>query len=121
MLFRSDGGGIFDLSFYEVNLQGSKGSGAPEVKDAVFRLRRNGDVAVEQTAKYGETIENYTCDPEKGLIAEAGMGDEFTLSFFCRDTSGLGYEFDLEQWSIGESGIAREHGPEDFWPKLTWD
>ena len=116
-----DGGGIFDLSFYEVNLQGSKGSGAPEVKDAVFRLRRNGDVAVEQTAKYGETIENYTCDPEKGLIAEAGMGDEFTLSFFCRDTSGLGYEFDLEQWSIGESGIAREHGPEDFWPKLTWD
>lgn len=116
-----DGSGIFDLSFYEVDLQGSKGSGPPEVKDAVFRLRRNGDVTVEQTAKYGETIENYTCDPEKGLIAEAGMGDEFTLSFFCRDTSGLGYEFDLEQWSIGESGIAREHGPEDFWPTLTWD
>ncbi len=116
-----DGSGTFDLSFYEVNLQGSKGSRAPEVKDAVFRLRRNGDVAVEQTAKFGETIENYTCDPEKGLTAVAGMGDEFTLSFFCRDASGLGYEFDLEQWSIGESGISRETGPEDFWPRLTWD
>lgn len=116
-----DGSGTFDLSFYEVNLQGSKGSRAPEVKDAVFRLRRNGDVAVEQIAKFGETIEHYTCDPEKGLTAEAGMGDEFTLSFFCRDASGLGYEFDLEQWSIGESGISREAGPEDFWPRLTWD
>lgn len=116
-----DGSGTFDLSFYEVNLQGSKGSRAPEVKDAVFRLRRNGDVAVEQAAKFGETIEHYTCDPEKGLTAEASMGDEFTLSFFCRDASGLGYEFDLEQWSIGESGISREAGPEDFWPRLTWD
>lgn len=116
-----DGSGTFGLSFYEVNLQGSKGSRDPEVKDAVFRLRRNGDIAVEQTAKFGETIENYTCDPEKGLTAEAGMGDEFTLSFFCRDASGLGYEFDLEQWSIGESGISREAGPEDFWPRLTWD
>ncbi len=116
-----DGSGTFDLSFYEVNLQGAKGSRAPEVKDAVFRLRRNGDVAVEQTAKFGETIENYTCDPEKGLTAEASIGDEFTLSFFCRDISGLGYEFDLEQWSIGESGISREAGPEDFWPRLTWD
>ena len=116
-----DGSGTFDLSFYEVNLQGAKGSRTPEVKDAVFRLRRNGDVAVEQTAKYGETIENYTCDPEKGLTAEASMGDEFTLSFFCRDISGLGYEFDLEQWSIGESGISREAGPEDFWPRLTWE
>lgn len=116
-----DGSGTFDLSFYEVNLQGSKGNRAPEVKDAVFRLRRNGDVAVEQAAKYGETIENYTYDPEKGLTAEAGVGDEFTLSFFCRDASGLGYEFDLEQWSIGESGISREAGPEDFWPRLTWN
>lgn len=116
-----DGSGTFDLSFYEVNLQGAKGSRAPEVKDAVFRLRRNGDVAVEQTAKFGETIENYTCDPEKGLTAEASIGDEFTLSFFCRDISGLGYEFDLEQWSIGESGISREAGPEDFWPRLTRD
>lgn len=116
-----DGSGTFDLSYYEVNLQGSKGSRAPEVKDAVFRLRRNGELAVEQTAKFGETIENYTCDPEEGLTAEAGMGDKFTLSFFCRDASGLGYEFDLEQWSVGEKEIAREHGPEDFWPRLTWD
>lgn len=116
-----DGSGTFDLSFYEVNLRGFKGNRVPEVKDAVFRLRRNGDVVVEQTAKFGETIETYTCDPEKGLTAEAGMGDEFTLSFFCRDASGLGYEFDLERWSIGENGISREAGPEDFWPKLTWD
>lgn len=116
-----DGSGTFDLSFYEVNLQGAKGSRAPEVKDAVFRLRRNGDVAVEQTAKFGETIETFTCDPEKGLTTEASIGDEFTLSFFCRDISGLGYEFDLEQWSIGESGISREAGPEDFWPRLTRD
>lgn len=115
-----DESGTFDLYFCEVNLQGSKGSWTPEVKDAVFRLRRNGDVAEEQTAKFGETIENYTCDPEKGLTTEAGIGDTFTLTFFCRDISGLGYEFTLEQWFISEGGIEQE-GTEKIWPNLTWD
>lgn len=115
-----DESGTFDLYFCEVNLQGSKGSRTPEVKDAVFRLWRNGDVAEEQTAKFGETIENYTCDPEKGLTTEAGIGDTFTLTFFCRDISGLGYEFTLEQWLISEGGIEQE-GTEKIWPKLTWD
>lgn len=115
-----DESGTFDLYFCEVNLQGSKGSRAPEVKDAVFRLWRNGDVAEEQTAKFGETIENYTCDPEKGLTTEAGIGDTFTLTFFCRDISGLGYEFTLEQWLISEGGMEQE-GTEKICPKLTWD
>ena len=67
---------------------------------------------------YGETIGQYTCEE---MSIEVQPGDEMELTFFCRDESGLGYEFFLRRWSIGENGVEEQALPEDFWPRLTWD
>lgn len=115
----ADKTGVLTVSGCEVNLSGFEGrEDLPQLSGQVFRLRRNEEIAAEGTAMYGDTIDRYTCEE---LSAEARIGDRFILTFFCRDESGLGYEFDLEQWSVGENGISREAGPEDFWPRLTWD
>ena len=67
---------------------------------------------------YGETIGQYTCEE---LSASASIGDEFILTFFCRDESGLGYEFFLNGWSIDDNGLGERLAPEADWPKVTWD
>lgn len=90
----------------------------PQLSDQVFRLRRGGEVAVEATAVFGDRINHFTCGE---LSAEARIGDSFLLTFFCRDGSGLGYEFYLQGWTIGEDGIRVQAVPEAGWPKLTWD
>lgn len=101
-----------------MNLEGCKGETLPDLTGQVFRLRRSGEIAAEKTAMYGQTIDQYTCGE---LSSEAQPGDELELTFFCRDNSGLGYEFFLNGWEIGENGIRGETAPETDWPKLTWD
>lgn len=110
--------GTLTVTHCEVDLEGFEGNSLPQLSDQAFRLRRNGDVAAEKTAMYGETINQYTC---KELSSEAGVGDEFILTFFCRDESGLGYEFFLESWAIDDNGIGERIAPEVDWPRLTWD
>ena len=96
------------------------GKSLSNLSGQVFRLRRNGDSAMEKTAIFGDTIDQYTCGD---LSAEVGIGDQLFLTFFCRDASGLGYEFYLYGWSISENGI-EDIGlptPAADWPRLTWD
>lgn len=114
----ADKTGTLTLTHCEVNLSGFEGRDLPQLSDQVFRLRRNGDVAAEKTAMFGNTIDQYTCEE---LSSEAGIGDEFILTFFCRDESGLGYEFFLESWAIDENGLGERIAPEVDWPRLTWD
>ena len=102
----------------EAELMGYEKRALPQLSEQEFRLRRNGDVAAEKTAMYGETIGQYTCEE---LTAEARAGDRFFLTFFCRDESGLGYEFFLNGWEIDESGIKDAVPPGEGWPRLTWD
>ena len=90
----------------------------PQLSGQVFRLRRGGEAAAEAAAMFGDRINRYTC---AGLSAEAGIGDSFLLTFFCRDGSGLGYEFCLQGWTVGEEGIRVQAAPEAGWPKITWD
>lgn len=115
----ADKTGTLTVTGCEVNLSGFEGRAAlPQLSGQVFRLRRNGEIAAEKTAMYGDTIDRYTCG---GLSADARIGDEFILTFFCRDESGLGYEFFLQGWTIDEGGLGGEIAPEADWPKLTWD
>ena len=117
-LRNADKTGTLTVSLCEAELEGFEGTGLPQLFGQVFRLRRNGDVAAEKTAMYGETIGQYTCEE---LSASASIGDEFILTFFCRDESGLGYEFFLNGWSIDDNGLGERLAPEADWPKVTWD
>ncbi len=109
--------GTLSVKNCEVELRGD-GKTPPQLSDQMFRLRRNGEIAAEKTAMFGNTIDQYTCEE---LSAKARIGDEFILSFFCRDASGLGYEFFLDGWTIGEGGLGEHLAPGVDWPKLTWD
>lgn len=114
----ADKTGTLTVSHCEAELMGYEKRPLPQLSQQAFRLRRNGDVAAEKTAMYGETIGQYTSEE---LASEARIGDEFTLTFFCRDESGLGYEFFLDGWAIDDNGIEARYAPEVDWPKLTWD
>lgn len=50
----------------------------------------------------------------------AKRGDVLTWTFFCRDESGIGYEFFLREWTVEEYDLV-QNAPELEWPKLTWD
>ena len=112
--------GTLTVSGCEVNLSGFEGrADLPQLSDQVFRLRRNEEIAAEGTAMYGDTIDRYTCEE---LSAEARSEDRILLTFFCRDESGLGYEFFLNGWSIDENGLKDTvPAPGADWPRLTWD
>lgn len=109
--------GTLTLNNCGIRLEGLKGDSLPDLSGQVFRLRRNGEIAMEKTAMLGETFGQYTC---WDLSSQAQIGDKLALTFFCRDGSGLGYEFFLNGWTIDEHGLA-DAAPEADWPKLTWD
>lgn len=114
-----DKNGTLTVSSCEAELTGFEGrADLPQLSGQVFRLRRNGEIAAEKTAMFGDTIGQYTCQE---LSAEAQIGDRIFLTFFCRDASGLGYEFFLLGWAIGEDGLGGEITPEADWPRLAWD
>ena len=115
-----DRNGTLTIPDCDIWLEGCKGESLSGIFDAVFRLRRNGEIAAEKTAMFGDTLQQYTC---WDLTSEAQIGDSLDLTFFCRDESGLGYEFFLNGWEIDENGIkdAVSSSPEADWPRLTWD
>lgn len=110
--------GALTVTHCEAELMGYEKRALPQLSEQVFRLRRNGEIAVEKTAMYGETINQYTCEE---VSSEAQIGDELILTFFCRDESGLGYEFFLDCWAIDDNGIGARRAPAADWPRLTWD
>ncbi len=113
--------GALTLTGCEAELTGYQKRDSPQLSGQVFRLRRNGDVAAEETAMYGNTIGQYTCEE---LSSEARPGDEIILTFFCRDENGLGYEFFLQGWTMDENGFkegAAGFSAVEDWPRLTWD
>lgn len=112
----ADKNGVLTVSSCEAELRGRNGS-LPELSGQVFRLRRNGEIAAEETAMFGNSIEQYTCQE---LSSRAQIGDRIILTFFCRDENGLGYEFFLNGWEMDDTGIT-EAAPETDWPRLTWD
>ena len=113
----ADKSGMLTVDHCEAELTGLDGNPS-ELSDQVFRLRRGGKVAAEKAAVSGDRIGQYTCEE---LSAEVWTGDRLALTFFCRDASGLGYEFFLDGWSIEEGGLGREIAPETDYPRLTWD
>lgn len=116
----ADENGTLTVSSCEAELIGYEKRDLPQLSEQAFRLRRNGEIAAEKTAMYGETINRYTCEE---LSSEAQIGDRIILTFFCRDESGLGYEFYLNGWEINEDGIGNAVSPSPAagWPRLTWD
>lgn len=109
--------GVFTLSSCTADVYGQSKK-VPEIKDAVFRLMRNGEVVSERAAARRDWENDYECGEE--LSAEYQDGDELTLTFFCRDGDGLGYEFFLRGWRI-TAGAPEDFAPDLDWPKLTWD
>lgn len=110
--------GVFTFSGCMAELY-SRTDKVPEgIKDAVFRLAKNGEVVAEETAMQGDTMGRYECDKE--WSGECRPGDEVAVTFFCRDGSGLGYEFFLEGWTVLEDDLDRL-APETGWPKLAWN
>lgn len=114
----ADNNGTLTVTGCEAELMGYEKRALPQLSGQVFRLRRNGEVVTEKTAMFGNTIDRYTCEE---LSSEAQIGDEFILTFFCRDESGLGYEFFLYCWAIDDNGLGERIAPEADWPRLTWD
>ena len=110
--------GALTVTHCEAELMGYEKRALPQLSEQVFRLRRNGEIAAEKTAMYGETINQYTCEE---VSSEAQIGDELILTFFCRDESGLGYEFFLDCLAIDDNGIGARRAPAADWPRLTWD
>lgn len=110
--------GVFTLSHCNVDVYAPL-KAAPEIKDAAFRLTKNGKVVEERTAMQGNRMGSYE-SPEE-WSAECQTGDELTMTFFCRDRDGLGYEFFLGSWRISEEGVPEDAAPVQDWPRLTWD
>lgn len=112
-----DGGGVFTISSFHVSLYSDQRKVVKTTGNA-FRLRCNGKLLAEQAAKPEEAENYYAAEGE--FSAECQTGDVLTWTFFCRDESGVGYEFFLREWSVKEDGLAQNaQGVE--WPKLTWD
>lgn len=87
----------------------------------VFRLLKNGDVAVEAPAEPLEEQGTYSGYPHLesfgGLPCAAG--DRVELRFACRDSYGLRYEFTLHIWDILSSWQTAERWPEGG-VRVTW-
>lgn len=133
-----DGGGVFTISNFHTGVYGYFEK-APKITGQAFHLLRNGELVAELAAESGDAQSNYFSNGEPSpepaakpegaqgdyfgngkLTTECQKGDVLTWTFFCRDESGVGYEFFLKEWSIGEDGLERNaQGAE--WPKLTWD
>lgn len=108
---------IFTLSHCTADVYGQSEK-VPEIKDAVFRLTRNGEVVSERTAAQRDWANDYECGGE--LSTECQDGDELTMTFSCRDQDGLGYEFFLNGWRIA-GGTPEDFDSDSDWPKLTWN
>lgn len=108
--------GTVTLSSCDVDLKGGIWT-LDQVTGCVFRLARNGETAVEQTAKQEDYMGSYGCEE---LSAEVQVGDELTLTFCCQDESGLGYEFFLTGWTVNEGGL-QNRAPVVNYPVLTWN
>ena len=108
--------GVVTLDNCDVELSGD--AGAPDrIADCVFRLTRNRKTAAEQTAMQGDRMGLYGCGE---ISTEVQVGDVLALTLFCRDGSGLSYEFFLEGWSVQEGGLER-YSPLREYPRLTWN
>lgn len=132
-----DGGGAFTISNFHTGVYGYFEK-VPTTTDNTFRLLRNGELVAELAAKPGGEESHYADgglsaepaarpDRPQGdyfgngeLTTECQKGDVLTWTFFCRDASGVGYEFFLEEWTVEQDGLSpNAQGAE--WPKLTWD
>lgn len=111
--------GVFTAYECNAELYTKAYPGGIETESRVFRLRRNDEIAAEQAAEPGDASNSYFCGK---LTSEAQPGDRMTLTFFCRDENGLGYEFLLQNWvAAAERDVANSGSEWEDWLKLTWD
>ena len=111
--------GVFTAYECSAELYTKAYPGGIETESQVFRLRRNDEIAAEQAAEPGDASNSYFCGK---LTSEAQPGDRMTLTFFCRDENGLGYEFLLQNWvAAAERDVANSGSEWEDWLKLTWD
>ena len=92
------------------------------VEEPVFRLLKNGAVAVEAPAEPMEEPGMYSGYPHLesfgGLPCAAG--DRVELRFACTDRFGLRYEFPLHTWDILSAWETAERWPESGGVTVTW-
>lgn len=111
--------GVFTAYECNAELYTKTSPGGIETEGQVFRLRRNGEIAAEQAAEPGDGSNSYFCGR---LASEAQPGDRMTLTFFCRDENGLGYEFLLQSWiAVEERDVAPGGSEWEDWLRLTWE
>ena len=111
--------GVFTAYECNAELYTKTSPGGIETEGQVFRLRRNGEIAAEQAAEPGDGSNSYFCGR---LASEAQPGDRMTLTFFCRDENGLGYEFLFQSWiAVEERDVAPGGSEWEDWLRLTWE
>lgn len=101
--------------------------GQAQVVDPVFRVYLNGKLAEELPAELSRSSSSTAGDcyapatPEQKLEVECSLGDTVAVTFFCRDSFGLGYEFAVANWtaSVGGASTPEPYAPGAN-PVLTW-
>lgn len=89
------------------------------LRDVEFRLRRNGEIVSRQAGE--ASMEQPALYRHGKLEAECRPEDEMAVTCFCRDQSGVGYEFFLDGWTIGDSLVIYSSPKWEEWPRLTLD
>ena len=101
-----------------------------EVRDPEFRLYRNGELILEETAVYHPMSDDipycyYLREINKDGLGEtipvdAQLGDTLRLAFACQDQFGLAYEFTMDRWQVLDGDVEKVYLDGDRLPTLTW-
>ena len=101
-----------------------------EVRDPEFRLYRNGELILEETAVYHPMSDDipycyYLREINKDglgqtIPVDAQPGDELRLAFACQDQFGLAYEFTVDRWQVLDGDVEKVYLDGDRLPALTW-
>ena len=101
-----------------------------EVRDPEFRLYRNGELILEETAVYHPMSDDIPYCYYLREVNEDGLGqtipvdaqpsDELRLAFACQDQFGLAYEFTVDRWQVLDGDVEKVYLDGDRLPTLTW-
>lgn len=94
-------------SDFYINIEGA-GSNPDKIRNPQFRIYKNGQLAQTLEANWDPTLSMDPCISFKpktvadGWSIDCASGDAIEVWFRCEDEFGLGYEFRLQIWCVGE-------------------
>ena len=98
-------------------------NGQAQVREPMFRAYRNQELALEIPAEISQDMSSSSGDcyaPAQALEIACSPGDTVTVTFFCRDSYGLGYAFSIGSWAVeANASVSRGEGTLSE-PVLTW-